>query len=190
MAYFLDWSQKKCKSPFFSGWPCITLQAPFQGHICWSDVPKTFCLQHPGIVANWIDFKPPFQNKVHSSPGYVFFCSHLPNIYTKWINPKFATQSKCNHIYVSFSMGMLFSDIWSRCNFWVVHTSWVLMSVKLLIKHLQTESVTFVANVGFICLICLSDSDDVCGPKWHLKCPRNFRLSPWILPIKPFLDCP
>jgi len=46
-------------------------------HICGSDVPKTFCLQHPGIVAgivaNWIDFKHPFQNKVHSSLGYVFF---------------------------------------------------------------------------------------------------------------------
>ena len=22
----------------------------------------------------------------------------------------------------------------------------------------------------------------ICGPKWHLKCPTNFRPSPWILP--------
>ena len=31
---------------------------------------------------------------------------------------------------------------------------------------------------------CLSDSRDICGPKWHIKCPRKFRPSPWILPIK------
>ena len=31
-------------------------------------------------------------------------------------------------------------------------------------------------------MICLRDSDDICGPKWCLKCPRNFRPSPWILP--------
>ena len=38
------------------------------------------------------------------------------------------------YIYVSFSMRMLLSDIWSRSNFWVtVHASWVLMSVKQLI---------------------------------------------------------
>ena len=50
------------------------------------------------------------------------------------INPKFATESECNHIYVSFSMRMLLSDIWSRSNFWVtVHASWVLMSVRQLI---------------------------------------------------------
>ena len=35
--------------------------------------PQILCLQHPGIVASWTDFKPPFQNKVHSSLGYVFF---------------------------------------------------------------------------------------------------------------------
>ena len=49
------------------------------------------------------------------------------------------------------------------------------------LTHLQTESVTFVANVGFIRQICLSDSDDICGPKWH--------ISIWILSIKPLLDC-
>ena len=50
------------------------------------------------------------------------------------------------------------SDVWSRSNFWVaVHASprWVLMSAKHSIVYdrlarSQTESVTFVANIGFI----------------------------------------
>ena len=26
------------------------------------------------------------------------------------------------------------------------------------------------------------DLNNICDPKWHLKCPRNFRPPPWILP--------
>ena len=28
----------------------------------------------------------------------------------------------------------------------------------------------------------LDDSDDICDLKYSIKCPRNFRPSPWILP--------
>ena len=28
-------------------------------------------------------------------------------------------------------------------------------------------------------MICESDDSDVCDPKWRLKCPRNFRPSPY-----------
>ena len=31
-------------------------------------------------------------------------------------------------------------------------------------------------------VITLDDSEDVCDPKWYLKCPRNFQLPPWLLP--------
>ena len=27
-------------------------------------------------------------------------------------------------------------------------------------------------------VITLDDSEDVCDPKWYLKCPRNFQLPP------------
>ena len=146
--YFSDWSQRKFKVHFFQADLASPYRPRFKGIIiCGSDVPKILCLQHPGIVANWIDFKPPFQNNVHSSLGCLLFAA-IYLIYTKRINPKFATESECNHIYVSFSMRMLLSDIWSRSNFWVtVHASWVLIDP---LTHLQTESVTFVANVGFI----------------------------------------
>ena len=82
MPYFSDWSQRNFKSPFFSFFFKADLASPytsyrdlqgFQGHIGGSDVPKILCLQHPGIVANWTDFKPPFQNKVQGSLSYVFF---------------------------------------------------------------------------------------------------------------------
>ena len=63
-----------------------------------SDVPKIFCLQHTGIVANWTDFKPPFKNKVvQQSRLYLLFAT-IYLIYTKRINPKLATESECNHI--------------------------------------------------------------------------------------------
>ena len=164
MPYFSDWSQRKIKSPFFSGWPCITLQAPFQGHICRRDVPQILCLQHPGIVANWIDFKPPIQNKVHSS--YVFFLQ--PFTYTKWINPKFATESECNHIYiyVSFRMRMLLSDIWSRSNFWVtVHPFWVLISVKQLIH-------SPIYRLNHFCCKCWLHSLDLFEWFWWYLWPK------------------
>ena len=147
-----DWSQRNFKSQYCSDCPCITLQAPFQGHIYGRDVPNILCLQHPGIVAIWIDFKPPYKNKVARQSRLFLLFAAIHLIYTKRINPKLETESECNHIYVSFSMRMLLSDIWSRSNFWVtVHTSWVMMSLKQLIDtHLQTESITYVANVGFI----------------------------------------
>ena len=73
------------------------------------------------------------QNAQQSQLCLLFAAIYL--IYTKRINPKFATESECNHIYVSFSMRMPLSDIWSRSNFWVtVHASRVLMSVKQLIN--------------------------------------------------------
>ena len=152
MPYVSDWSQKKKKkSSFFFRVTLHHLTGPIsRAYICWSDVPKILCLQHPGIVANWTDFKPPFQNKVHSSLGFV--CSHLPNIYTKRINPQFATEGACNHIYVSFHMHMLLSDIWSRSNFWAT-LHFLSADVSNTIDpftHLQTESVTFVAHVAFI----------------------------------------
>ena len=164
---------------FFLVWPCITLQAPFQRHICGSDVPKIFCLQHPGIVANWTDFKPPFQNEVHSSLGCLLFAA-IYLIYTKWINPKFATESECNHIYiyiyiyiyvcVSFGMRMFLSDIWSTSNFWVtVHASWVLMSVT----HLDW--------ISHFCCKCWRHSLDLfewfwwyLWPKMALEMPQEF----------------
>ena len=53
-------------------------------------------------------------------------------------------------IFVSFSVRMLLSDIWSRSIFWVtVHASWVLMSAKQL-PFTDGIKVTFVANFGFI----------------------------------------
>ena len=90
-------------------------------------------------------------------------------------------------------MRMLLSDIWSRSNFWVtVHLpgcwcrqnnrSWILRTRPFIdwINH-------FCCKCWFHSLDliwhCLSDSDDICDPKCHIKCPRNFRPSPWILPI-------
>jgi len=110
-----------------------TIQALFQAHICGSNVPQILCLQHPGIVVNWIDFKPPFQNK---SAQQSLLCLLFAAIYLIWERNKPRNlQQKVSviiYIYMSFSMGMLLLDIWS--NFWVtVHTSWVLMSVKQLI---------------------------------------------------------
>ena len=88
--------------------------------------------------------------------------------YTKRINPKFATESECNHIYVSFSMPMLLSDIWSRSNFWVtMHTSWVLMSVKQLIHWpiyrlnqslLLQMLASFARSVWFILMIFVAQN--------------------------------
>ena len=44
-------------------------------------------------------------------------------------------------IFVSFSMHMLLSDIWSRSSFWVtVHASWVLMSAKELPVYRRNQS--------------------------------------------------
>ena len=48
---------------------------------------------------------------------------------------------------------MLLSDIWSRSNFWVTLFGFLSADVSKTVDpltHLQTESVTFVANVGFI----------------------------------------
>ena len=43
-----------------------------------------------------------------------------------------------------------------------------------------------VANFGFIRFVWpyLDDSDDICDLKWRIKCPRNFRPTPWILPSR------
>ena len=98
--------RENVKVHFFSGWPCITLQVPFQGHICGSDVPKNFRLQHPGIVAHWIDFKPPFQNKVHSSLGCLLFAA-IYLICTKGINPKFATESMRICAFQTFDLDLI-----------------------------------------------------------------------------------
>ena len=82
---------------------------------------------------------------------------------------------------------MLLSDIWSRSSFWVtVHASRVLMSAKQSIvyrglAHLQTESKLLLLQM----LASLARIYDpvwvilICGPKWRLKCPRNFRSSPY-----------
>ena len=132
MPYFSDWW--KFKSPFFSGWPCITLQASFQGIYAEAMSPKSSVSNILELLLTWLTSNPHFKTKCTAVSAMSSFCSHLPNMYEKRINPKFATESECNHIYVSFSMRMLLSDIWSRSNFWVtVHAFWVLMSVKQLI---------------------------------------------------------
>ena len=93
-----------------------------------SSVSNILKLLLTGLTSN-----PHFKTNCTAALAMSSFCSHLPNIYTKG-DPKFATESECNHIYVSFSMRMLLSDIWSRSNFWItVHASWVLMLVKQLI---------------------------------------------------------
>ena len=105
-AYMQKWCPQNPLSP--TSWNC-----------CWLD---------------WLQTPISKQSAQQSQLCLLFAAIYL--IYRKWINPKFATESEWNHIYiyVSFSMRMLLSDIWSRSNFWVtVHASWVLMSVKQLI---------------------------------------------------------
>ena len=96
-----------------------------------SSVSNILELLQTGLTSN-----PHFKTKCTAVSAMSSFCSRLPNIYyTKRINPKSATEGACNHIYVSFRMRMLLSDIWSRSNFWVtVHPFWVLISVKQLIR--------------------------------------------------------
>ena len=85
------------------------------------------------LLPTGLTWNPHFKTKCTAVWLYLLFAA-IYLIYRKWINPKFATESECNHTYVSFSMRMLLWDIWSRSNFWVtVHASWVLMSVKQLI---------------------------------------------------------
>ena len=95
------------------------------------------------------------------------FCSHLPNIYyTKRINPKSATEGACNHIYVSFRMRMLLSDIWSRSNFWVtVHPFWVLISVKQLIH-------SPIYRLNHFCCKCWLHSLDLFEWFWWYLWPK------------------
>ena len=65
-------------------------------------------------------------------------------------NPLYVHLLALSHIYVSFSM--LLSDIWSRSNFWV-SACFLSADVSKTIDpltYLETESVTFVANVGVI----------------------------------------
>ena len=65
-------------------------------------------------------------------------------------NPLYVHLLALSHIYVSFSM--LLSDIWSRSNFWV-SACFLSADVSKTIDpltYLETESVTFVANVGII----------------------------------------
>ena len=90
--------------------------------------------------------------------------------------------------YLSFIVRILLSDIRSWSRFWeTVHASRVLMSAKQSIVcwelvHLQTNQTHFCCKFWRHSLdITLSDSGDTCDPKWHLKCPRKFRASPWIL---------
>ena len=138
-----------------------------------------------GLTSN-----PHFKTKYTAVSAMSSFCSHLPNN-RKWINPKFATESECNHIYVSFSMRMFLSDIWSRSNFWVtVHASWVLMSVKQLIHSpiyrlnqslLLQMLVSFARSVWVILMIFVAQNGT-----WNVP---GISYCLWILPIKPLLDC-
>ena len=124
---------------------------------------KSFVSNILELLLTGLTSNPHFKTKCTAVSAMSSFCSHLPHIYhTKWINQKFATESECNHIYVSFSMRMLLSDIWS--NFWVtVHTSWVLMSVKQLIhspiyRLLLQMLASFARSVWVILMIFLAQN--------------------------------
>ena len=166
------------------------LTGPVSRTYMWKRCPQNPVSNIPELLLTGLTSNPHFKTKCTAVSAMSFFAA-IYLIYTKWINPKFATESECNHIYihVSFSMRMLHSDIWSRSNFWVtVHASWVLMSVKQLI-HSPIYRLNHSLLLQMLVSFARCYSDDICGPKWHLKCPRNFRLSPWISPIKLLLDC-
>ena len=85
------------------------------------------------------------------------------------------------------------TDNWSRSNFRVTACMFLRADVSKTIDHVLTTYLlllqtlikfTFVANFGFIHQIwsCLVYLNDICDPKWHLKCPTNFCPPPWILP--------
>ena len=182
------------KSIFFR----VTWQALFQGHYIYNIYGKP-CPQNPVsnilelLLINWIDFKPPFQNKVHGSLSYVFFLQPFTwyIYYTTPINPKFATESKCNHMYVSFSMGMILSDIWSRSNFWVT-ACFLSADVSKTIDSLTH----FTDWIGHFCCKCWLQSLDLfewfwwyLWPKMALEMSQEFWTVSLILPIKPRLGC-
>ena len=58
-------------------------------------------------------------------------------------------------------------------------------------KNMEYNSL-FVEIVWFISFVwpCLDDSDDIRDLQWRIKCPRNFRPSPWILPRLLSYLCP
>ena len=72
------------------------------------------------------------------------------------------------------------------------HACWDIITLKLdldqtsvVLKHTESErhkcnKTHFLLHnlVLFACYDCLSDSDDICDPKWLLKCPRNFQPPP------------
>ena len=85
----------------------------------------------------------------------------------------FVSCLKCFSVRVRLSV----SDIWSRSSFWItMHAYWVLMSAKQSIvywglTYLQTLiKVTFVANIGFIRSILLTQFERFyLWPRWRLN---------------------
>ena len=57
------------------------------------------------------------------------------------------------------------------------------------VRHTDDKTNLLLQTMSlFACYECLDDSDDIFDPKWRLKCPRNFRPPPRILPTLVSLD--
>ena len=129
--------------------------------------PKSFVSIILELLLTGLTSNPHFKTKCTAVSAMSSFAA-IYLIYMKGMNPKFATESECNHICLSFSMHMLLSDIWSRSNFWVtVHASWVLMSVKQLIHSpiyrlnqslLLQMLASFARSVWFILMIFVAQN--------------------------------
>ena len=143
MPYFSDWSQRTFKSPFFFSFQA-DLASPYRPRFkrIYAEAmsPKSSVSNIPKLLLTGLTSNPHLKTKCTAVSPMSSFCSHLS--YTKRINPKCATEGACNHIYVSFRMRMLLSDIWSRSNFWVNRARFLSVDVSKTIDpltHLQTE---------------------------------------------------
>ena len=97
----------------------------------------------------------------------------------------------CRWFWPQWLPGACHSSLWwFSAGMSTAGTGFCSVAARTIDRVLKTHPLTdcnqshFCCNIGFIRQIgpCLIDSDDICGPKWRLKCPRNFQLSPWILP--------
>ena len=129
------------------------------------------------LLLDWL--QPPISKQSAQQSRLCLLFAAIYLIYTKRINPKFATEGECNHIYVSFSMHMLLSDIWSRSNFWVtVHVSWVLKSAK---RSIVYQGLTYLqTNQSHFCYKCWLHSLDMTLFEWfwrYLWPKTTFKMS-------------